>query len=421
MPAAPELVEIRIHAFKSVRDARLTLGGLTVLVGRNGSGKSNVLDALDVLTRLARGGPLSDALDGGASGGVDGGPEGVAAPIRGGSRACAPLGSTSFSLGCSVHSAVGTVHLDVEVEVDPELRIRSEELRVESAGPAGPTTETAEAPVGFESRDRPVDAGLAIAELRTHGGPGDETPRDGVVTRAAGDLLDALRRVFELSPDPDAIRYYVAPADDPLRPDAGNLSAVLARAVERDGGAALLETLSSVTESQVVGLGVATDETGEVMFTQEERIGGHTRTVPACLMSDGTLHLLAVLAVIEDPRQPDRLVVLEEVESGLHPSQGAALVARIRSATHERGLRALVTTHSPAMLDALRGEDHEGIVVCVRDGDGWTRLHRLVDLPNYFSLVASGTLGGAATSDRLRPVEQRTPVTELIDRVFGGR
>lgn len=55
---------LRLTAFKSYQDAELPLAPLTVLIGRNGSGKSNALDALEVLSRLAQGEEVRDALDG---------------------------------------------------------------------------------------------------------------------------------------------------------------------------------------------------------------------------------------------------------------------------------------------------------------------------------------------------------------------
>lgn len=48
----PSLIEeLRLTAFKSFRDATVCLSELTLLIGRNGSGKSNLLDALEVLRR----------------------------------------------------------------------------------------------------------------------------------------------------------------------------------------------------------------------------------------------------------------------------------------------------------------------------------------------------------------------------------
>lgn len=65
-----ELVSLHIPYFKSIRRAYVDLGPLTLIAGRNGSGKSNVIDAIAVLAALAQGGTLRDALDGGRDGPV---------------------------------------------------------------------------------------------------------------------------------------------------------------------------------------------------------------------------------------------------------------------------------------------------------------------------------------------------------------
>ncbi|MEV6863230.1 AAA family ATPase [Streptosporangium subroseum] len=59
----PFLNELHLTEFKTFREASLPLGGMTALIGRNSSGKSNALDGLEVLSRLATGADLVDALD----------------------------------------------------------------------------------------------------------------------------------------------------------------------------------------------------------------------------------------------------------------------------------------------------------------------------------------------------------------------
>src|SRR6201986_2273949 len=61
------LAELRLAAFKSFRDAKLPLGDLTLLIGRNGSGKSNALEGLEALTLLAQGEDIRDSIDGSRS------------------------------------------------------------------------------------------------------------------------------------------------------------------------------------------------------------------------------------------------------------------------------------------------------------------------------------------------------------------
>lgn len=112
----PRLEEVGLTSFKSFTDQRLPLQNLTLLIGRNGSGKSNALDALTVLSRLSLGEPVRDALDGPRHGGEE--------PIRGGAEGCAPLGRDAFAIGCRVRVGEAVFDFDVEIEVRPTVRRR---------------------------------------------------------------------------------------------------------------------------------------------------------------------------------------------------------------------------------------------------------------------------------------------------------
>ncbi|MCA1672195.1 MAG: ATP-binding protein, partial [Actinobacteria bacterium] len=112
--------EVRLTAFKSFSDAVLPLEDLTLIVGRNGSGKSNALDGLWALARLAHGEDIREALDGGRD----------EPAIRGGVAGCAPFGSSAFALGCTVRTGAEVVHLDVTVRTEPDVQVASERLAV---------------------------------------------------------------------------------------------------------------------------------------------------------------------------------------------------------------------------------------------------------------------------------------------------
>ena len=111
----PRLEEVRLTSFKSFTNQCLPLQDLTVLIGRNGSGKSNALDGLLVLSRLALGEPVRDALDGPRSGGEE--------PIRGGAEGCAPLGESRFRPGCRGRAGGAAYDLYVVISVSPEGRV----------------------------------------------------------------------------------------------------------------------------------------------------------------------------------------------------------------------------------------------------------------------------------------------------------
>lgn len=68
------LTSLTADNWKSYENAPLDIDALTVLIGANSSGKSNLLDALAFLNRIAHGTMLTAALQGDA----------VVSPLRGG-------------------------------------------------------------------------------------------------------------------------------------------------------------------------------------------------------------------------------------------------------------------------------------------------------------------------------------------------
>ncbi len=50
------LAELRVRGLRTLADVMLDLGGLTVLIGDNGSGKSSVLEALRIAWLAGRSG-----------------------------------------------------------------------------------------------------------------------------------------------------------------------------------------------------------------------------------------------------------------------------------------------------------------------------------------------------------------------------
>ena len=88
---------LNLKQFKNFKDASLRLGPLTVLIGANSSGKSNIRDAFRFLHGIGRGYNLAEILGEKYVGG-----ERVWSGIRGGTREVAYSGFDSFSLGVEV-------------------------------------------------------------------------------------------------------------------------------------------------------------------------------------------------------------------------------------------------------------------------------------------------------------------------------
>jgi len=69
-------------------------------------------------------------------------------------------------------------------------------------------------------------------------------------------------------------------------------------------------------------------------------------------MSDGSLRFLAILTAL--PTRPEgNLLVVEEVDNGLHPSRAQRLLRMLKEVGDKRQVDVVVTTHNPALLDAM--------------------------------------------------------------------
>ena len=104
------------------------------------------------------------------------------------------------------------------------------------------------------------------------------------------------------------------------------------------------------------------------VYVREDGVG-----ISGAGLSDGTLQLLCLLVVLLNPTPPP-LICIEEPERGLHPD-AIRIVANLLIEASER-TQLIVTTHSPALIDAL-SSDPESVVVCERDYDGFTQFKRL--------------------------------------------
>ncbi|MFE7508958.1 AAA family ATPase [Promicromonospora sp. NPDC057488] len=428
------LTELRLTAFKSFHDQVLPIDPTTILIGRNGSGKSNALDALDVLARLANAQDIKDALD----------------PVRGGAASCAPHGTDAFRLGCTVASHAGHFEYDIEVRVRPQIEILYEQIsRRNPDGGGNVDLFWSDVSDGVETyglpdtpRERPVGSPRRtsfIASMKFAGPPSragllhDIENPDVSELVAAGCLVEALRSVFHLEPIPAGMRDYVAETDHELRRDAANVSAALARlSVEHPAQVDRLRGLiGAVSDLDVAHLGFTRTDLGDVMLLVAELVGAATDTTPARELSDGLLRLAAVGTALLSERdeldlpativtEPSTTLVMEEIDNGLHPAQAKRVLDLVREATAEQGSRIILTTHNPALLDAATGEMNRSVIVCYRDKEsGRSVLSRVTDLPGYARAMTVGGIGDAVTQGRLAGPEERSADDSVLRGILG--
>jgi hypothetical protein len=152
-----------------------------------------------------------------------------------------------------------------------------------------------------------------------------------------------------------------------LAPDGSNLPTALA-ALDSEVRAEIRADLARLVPSFKSFDVVAIDDEFriEVDLTSGQRL-------PARVLSDGTLRLLALFLLLRSAR-PGALIAIEEPENGVHPGSLRALIEEIVEATTPRGVlppQVLLNSHSPALVAALHHQP-ESLVFAdlIRRGDG---------------------------------------------------
>jgi len=181
--------------------------------------------------------------------------------------------------------------------------------------------------------------------------------------------------------------------NDRLEEDFSNLGLFLNK-IRRYKPKAKKEILEGLRElyQNLTDFDVSIDGGSVQVFLTEDEF-----TIPATRLSDGTLRYLCLLAILCDP-EPPSLICIEEPELGLHPDILPKLAEYLVAASKRTQL--IVTTHSDILIDAMT-ERPEVVLVCEKR-NGCTEIQRLdqkdltvwLDKYRLGQLWIQGHLGG---------------------------
>jgi predicted ATPase len=182
-----------------------------------------------------------------------------------------------------------------------------------------------------------------------------------------------------------------SPSNDFLRDGGANLDVVLS-SFRGDNKRTFIRCLKELYDG-IEDFTTPTGSDGIMLYLEEQ--GG--RSIPKTRLSDGTLRYVCLLAILLHPAPPP-LIVIEEPEFGLHPDIIPQIAKLLIEASERTQL--VVTTHSRTLIDALSARP-ESVIVCERD-QGESVFERLdakeleVRLKQYSlgDLWSSGELGG---------------------------
>lgn len=346
------ITRVVLNNYKSIKECSVKLGPISFLVGQNGSGKSNFLDAL----RL-----VSDALNTSLE---------HALRDRGGINEVRRRSSghpTHFGIRLEwklPDRTHGIYAFRVGAQKKGAFEVQQEECRVYSEDKLGDYS--------YKVTNGKVD--LPPAEIA----PPASNDRLYLVA-AAGlpyfrPLYDALSHMGFYNFNPDEIRDLQPP--DPgevLKRDGRNLASVLG-VMEREN-LNTHERVVSFLSKVVPGIqGIDVKHVGKKETLEFRQLVGTNRDpwrFMAENMSDGTLRALGVLTALfqlsKDTINPIPFVGIEEPEAAVHPGAAGVLRDSLRSAS--TATQIIVTSHSPDLLDDKEISDDQILAVVNRNGE----------------------------------------------------
>lgn len=367
------ITEIRLQGLRSLADVTLKLDGLSVLIGQNGSGKSSLIEACEILRRAAGENFIDDLQQ-----------------VHGGVSALMRLGQNllQLTLGMAIHdrSAEYTIKLSADgrivreefcyalpdipgmpVPVDTLFRRQHDRLHVESIE------------MGLVGREMPI--GLRTTALSSFG---SFPPHPAI-----GEALRLLRGIDVHLPFDTTARWaqrargiqssvrgtsIIEPAEALTR-FGNNLANVFHDLKNNFSDAHWKETMDFVR----LGLGFDLEsintraDPGGGSISLRVKYAGIDEQLPAFALSDGTLSYLCFVALARLNTQKS-LIVFDEPDTHLHPELLMRVLDLFEAMAEKQPI--LLATHSDRLLDGL-SNPADSVVVCELDEKRATRLRRL--------------------------------------------
>lgn len=411
------LKQINLKNWKSFKEATLYIDPITILIGTNSSGKSNIIDALDFLSRIPEAKSLESALIG----------DSHTPGIRGGLEWVVKKPETQFTLEAVISGEYKQEDKQVEFdylysitsEIEPKIQLINEFIKLLKSNENDGINNSSENTLSrIDSFPHPSLSGIKMTLGKYESSELNELfPSSEFILMNQKYLpfynfyssrttlwshtttIEVLKKIFIINPIPQNMRDY-SPLSKTLEQDGSNIAGVLAALPEAEKEKieqTLLSYLSQLPEGDLQR--VWAEPVGrlgsDAMLYCEEKWGENHEPllVDARGMSDGTLRFLAILTALLT-RPEGSLIVIEEVDNGLHPSRTGLLLQMLQEIGKNRNIDILVTTHNPALMDELTPDFIPFVMVAYRDQDtGESQLIPLDEIENLPKLMASGSLG----------------------------
>lgn len=356
------LTRFRVRNFKCLKD--VTLEGLrpfNVLIGPNDTGKSSVLEALGVLSRLPTDEPSKAFSDAG---------------LNAGTVLCQDADEPAIEFESSVE--VGGHRARYRVAVDSQARITAASLE----GLPDPLCFKFPKSEGDTASKVTAAFGTRLGELKKG---------DSEVAELVQETVRSISSI-QYRLDPKALSKPAPPVPEmdvpDFQPNGEGIASVLnyLLVVKRERFDSLQKQLRSIVSHirEVNALPKAGKR--QIAFYA----GQSKEPIWAPMASDGLLLFVGYLILLHLPRPAPGLILIDEPENGIHPKRLEEVVKLLRDLCQHESVQIIITTHSPYLLDWVEPEE---VHIFTRSGDLSTSVTRMADVPDIETLRKGYHLG----------------------------
>ncbi len=377
---------IVIENFKSFRKVDLKLGAVNLLIGMNASGKSNFFDAMRVLKGVGGGFSIKDIF------------EGTGQTLAGGMLPGVRGGLANAIHKTTKKSALLTAHMNIEMSTEAgrlnySVRFDTQgailEERLVQNGKQIFFYDGNEA--FFYLENNTLGACYSNAFMGSQMLLAFKTGLAGNHAHAVEVWMKHLRDIQFLSPEPEILRKYGSAAGIARMGERGENFASLIHSIcgKEQDKEALLSWMRNLRPEEIDDVGTLKGAVGEPMFMLKER----GETFPAVVLSDGTLRFAALAASFFQENLP-KVLLIEELENGIHTSRVRLLLELVKSQAKRTGIQVIATTHSRSVLDWLEKSDYATTFYCYRGEEGVeSKLIPLSEVPHLKEATEKSSLG----------------------------
>ena len=355
--SSTRIESVHIKGFRSLADVDLSgLGGATVMIGANGSGKSNFIRFFEMMSWMLRSRRLAEFVE--RQGGADD-------QLYGGARVTPRM---EAEIVLRTDAGRNDYRFSLAHAHPDRLMFTEEAFRFSAKGYP---TDAAWQYLGSGHREAAI---VEAAHGRDHFG-NLTRHLSNVNSTTARVIVHLLRNcsVHQFHDTSNTSRFKIkwdVTDNNSLRAHGGNLAAVLLCLEREDVRRFDLICRHIQRVLPVFDRFELEESRGKVELRWKAK--GIEKTVGAHLTSDGSLRFFALVTLLNLPPEmlPD-VLLLDEPELGLHPAAVALIGGMIQALAEER--QVIVATQSPLLVDAF--DLDEFFVLELREGR--TEVHRL--------------------------------------------